>query len=346
LDRVIKDSELITVILISSGDSKIRGTPFDEQINAAYQQSHDQQQKARMPFVTVLRAKKGRAAEYVVNTPPWPLQIPRLVQETNVAETLHEKLREAVRQPPTSNVPPLIISGKKPPPEQPPAPKTDLAPAKPAVTPAVVTVAVTNEPATTKAPEPVAPPTEIAKAEPAPLVPIKSVTEPPPTPVPAPAKASESKQEPAKGGEATAVATAPAQPEPTPPAPAPKPGPAPVATEPPKPPAVTRKSPETSPAPAAIQDPAVTKASDVAAAQTTTSRASSPVAASSSTPKGPAQSATAIPAESLLRSRNILIAALLLAVVAIGVVLLFLRRSRAAPQTSFITRSFEREKGP
>src|ERR1019366_5404819 len=70
LSRVIKDSELITVILISSGDGRIRGTPFDDQLNEAYRQWHAQQQKARMPFVTVLRARRGQAIRCVVNTPP------------------------------------------------------------------------------------------------------------------------------------------------------------------------------------------------------------------------------------------------------------------------------------
>jgi hypothetical protein len=47
-----------------------------------------------------------------------------------------------------------------------------------------------------------------------------------------------------------------------------------------------------------------------------------------------------------MRARNIWIAALLLAVVAVGIAFLLMRRSRTAPQGSLITRSFEREKGP
>ena len=78
MGRVISDSKLLTVILISSGDWKIRGTPFDDRINGSYQQWRDQQQKARMPFVTVLRARNGQVGDYAVNTPPWPLQVPRL----------------------------------------------------------------------------------------------------------------------------------------------------------------------------------------------------------------------------------------------------------------------------
>ena len=100
LDRVIKGSAHITVILISSGDDKMRGTPFDSRINEFYQKWHDQQQKARMPFVTVLRARAGQLADYTLNTPPWPTQLPRLSQETLNAEALQNKLLEALRNPP------------------------------------------------------------------------------------------------------------------------------------------------------------------------------------------------------------------------------------------------------
>src|ERR1039458_3853602 len=80
LNQVIKDSRLLTVVLVSSGDQKMRGTLFDAQINEFWQKWHTPQQKARMPkfwqkwhtpqqkarmpFVTVLRAKAGKLAEY------------------------------------------------------------------------------------------------------------------------------------------------------------------------------------------------------------------------------------------------------------------------------------------
>ena len=56
LDRVIKNSERITVVLISSGEERIQGTPFDNQIRDFYQRGRSPQRKAHMPFVTILRA--------------------------------------------------------------------------------------------------------------------------------------------------------------------------------------------------------------------------------------------------------------------------------------------------
>src|SRR5208283_5183287 len=102
--------------------SKTRGTPLEDRINASYQQWRDQQQKARMPFVTILRARNGEVGAYAVNTPPWPLQVPRLAEEPKVTEAIQDKLLEALHNAPTSTVAPLIISGRKPKPKPAPTP--------------------------------------------------------------------------------------------------------------------------------------------------------------------------------------------------------------------------------
>src|SRR5213594_3829612 len=60
MEGVIKNSEFITVILISTGEQPIQGTPLDEQINDFHKLWNAEQQKARMPFITVLRATNGK----------------------------------------------------------------------------------------------------------------------------------------------------------------------------------------------------------------------------------------------------------------------------------------------
>jgi hypothetical protein len=524
LSRVIEASEVITVILISSGDFKIRGTPFDDRINAAYLQFRDQQQKARMPFVTVLRARHGEVVDYIVNTPPWPLQMPRLIEESRSVEAPRGKPSEALQNAPPTTVPPLIVSGKKPKPEPAVVSRPEPAAAKVEPPPPVVAGAVTNEPAVGKRPEPAASPAEVARVEPAPVVPAKPVTEPVPAPKPAsepktetvkspeakatesvpsktealasvvagavtnepavvkrpepaaspaevarvepalvvPAKpaaelipkpapepkpVSEPKTETVKAPEARVNEPAPVKPEPVPPplALAPKPGPA-LAKAEPLPPAVTAtvakepaqakrpepavppvevarveptpvvpakpateptpkpvpapksvgepkseivKAPEAmatepaaakpeavsplpaakpkpgptiteqskpspspgvktgpAPAPATIPEALPATTSSAVTEQGTTSNSSSLTPLPASRPEPSAQSATAAPGESLMRTRNLWIAAVLLAVVAVGFAFLLTRRSRPAPQGSLITRSFEREKGP
>ena len=46
IGQVIRNSDLITVILVSDGLSKIHGTIYDEQINQAYDKWREQQRKA------------------------------------------------------------------------------------------------------------------------------------------------------------------------------------------------------------------------------------------------------------------------------------------------------------
>jgi hypothetical protein len=382
LIRIVENSELITVVLISSGDSKIRGTPFDEQINAAYQQFREQQQKARMPFVTVLRARHGQIVDYVVNTPPWPLHLPPLPEESKSVEGPHGKPLEALHNAPASTVPPLIVSGKKPQPEPRLLPKPAPAPAR-----TEVAATVTNEPPVVKLPEPAIPPAKVAKVEPAPVVPAKPVTEPVPVPqvvsvpqaetvkvpeakatepapvkpealpappapvakpqpVPAPKVLSEPKAETVKAPEVKVTETAPAKPDAVHPPPAPRPKPEPVISEQPKPTPAPGVKTVLAPAPAAIPEALPVSTPSAAVDQVVTSNSSALAPPPSSRSAPPAQSATAAPGESLLSTRNLWIAAVLLAVVVVGFAFLLARRSRPVPQGSLITRSFEREKRP
>jgi hypothetical protein len=110
LDKVIKDSESITVILISSGEEAMTGTPFDDQINELYKNWRAEQEKTRMPIVTVLRAKRGKMVGFSVTPPPWQIEIPSWPAEPSVTKV-------AAPPPPKvqpSTVPPLIVTGKKP----------------------------------------------------------------------------------------------------------------------------------------------------------------------------------------------------------------------------------------
>jgi hypothetical protein len=111
--EVVKDSEFITVVIISDGSSPISGTPFDAKINASFKEWQAQQKQSQMPFLTILRAKAGKITEYVVNTPPFPLELPPLPPELLVPP----KAREIKPAPPVAKpvaLPNLILSGRKP----------------------------------------------------------------------------------------------------------------------------------------------------------------------------------------------------------------------------------------
>jgi hypothetical protein len=201
LNGVVEDSRLLTVVLVCSGEQPIQGTPFDDRINAACRLWRDQQQKARMPFVIVLRAKDSKLADFAVSPAPWPVELPPLVRELPAATAsaqagaapASDSAARATN--PTPVVPPLIVSGKKPMPAPAPKPPEPIGEnPQPAATisttgtpPAVLmaSAAVPSAAPTFRAAEPpaVAPP---AKTEP-PTPPTAPPTSPPKLSEPAPA---------------------------------------------------------------------------------------------------------------------------------------------------------------
>lgn len=376
LSRLIKGSPLITIILISSSEEQIHGTPFDAQINQFYQKWQDVQQKARMPFVTVLRARDGRLTDFTVNTPPWPVQMPPLPQEAQIAESVQPRTPKVARTTPPPIAQPLIVSGQKTQPKETPTPK--LEPAGVAVhAPAPATAAPSAAQSLTA--NPLAPPptpAEAAKPETASVVAEKPAVALSAKPSTAPLPVLEPKMEIAKGPKTKPSVSPPAAPEAVPAPPPPAPETKPVAREFPKP----APAPESSPAPAPrpVAEPKVdiakvtetkpaasapskvevapalpTPAPKPVAAPAFTHEASSDVAAARpaptalpSVPAPPVQTATAVPPGTLVGWPIIWIAGLVLAVVAIGFVILLRRRSHAAPGASLITQSFERKNKP
>ncbi len=114
LDHLITKSAFITVILVSSGEEKIQGTPFDERINDSFKQWRDEQRKAGMPLVTVLRAKRGRVTDYSVNAAPFPVEMPPLPPELQAAAVAGKKPAAPPQTATPAVVPSLIVHGKKP----------------------------------------------------------------------------------------------------------------------------------------------------------------------------------------------------------------------------------------
>jgi hypothetical protein len=169
MGQLIKASEFITIILISDGSSEMKGTPFDDKINASYRSWVKEQQKSQMPIVTLLRARRGQITDYAVNTPPWPLEMPPLPAELlQVAKPAPPAPPPA---PPPDIVPSLYVSGKKPEPAIAPAATNTVMAAVPEIAaPAEpVEIPATNKsiPVPTK-PEPPSPPAVAAPAVPVP----------------------------------------------------------------------------------------------------------------------------------------------------------------------------------
>jgi hypothetical protein len=117
LSSLIKESQSLTVILITSGESDIQGTPFDKQINQAFTLWRAEQEKARMPFVTVLRIHEGKFAGFTVNPAQWPIELPpapwlAAPQKPMIADKT--AVKSLVTQADAQIKGALIFTGKKP----------------------------------------------------------------------------------------------------------------------------------------------------------------------------------------------------------------------------------------
>lgn len=137
LERIVKSSTKLTVLLVTDGEQKAFGTPFDREISSAFERNFKMQQKAREPFITVLRASRGQLINASVNLMPWPVEFPAFPPEPALVEA--PKPKPLVPTPaPHPPVPSLIVIGKKP--------EADAATNTPAATNVIEGVTATNAP--------------------------------------------------------------------------------------------------------------------------------------------------------------------------------------------------------
>ena len=190
MSRVIKNSQRITVILISDGTGSIQGTPFDNDISNLQKKYARELRSAHVPFITVLAARDGAVFDYAINYPGL-VAIPHTANPEMPAKT-NAPIAAAISNPATN------------------------APAKPRPTRSIIMSAATNVVhAAAPAPATVAAPVAAPPAQPAPPLAVTPVSAPPPAAVVAPAPASQ----PAK------AAVAPSPPEIAPPQTQPAPPP-------------------------------------------------------------------------------------------------------------------------
>lgn len=209
LQRLVKESERLTVLLITDGSEPVSGTPFDSNINEFFNKNSWKQKQKRMPITIVLRSFRGKFASFTINPAPWPVQFPDFPPAPKVAAKPKSKPPPKQAAPPPT-APPLIVVGE--PPE--PAPVTPVVPAEPTETkpasteatgassnpaspsvgPATPNAAKPTEaaaptsPATTVQPKPdAAPAANLTIPEPKPAPPnTTAAIQPPPTVRPAP----------------------------------------------------------------------------------------------------------------------------------------------------------------
>ncbi len=76
LSRSFRESGTTTFLLVTSGEGQMLGTTVDDRINQAWRQWRDQQQKARMPLLTLFRTQDGKLTHWTGTPAPWPVEMP------------------------------------------------------------------------------------------------------------------------------------------------------------------------------------------------------------------------------------------------------------------------------
>jgi hypothetical protein len=77
LNKVVQNSERLTVLIFCDGGEKFTGTPFDDGINQIFDQKRNDQKSAGQPFVILLRSQLGQYIGCSVGLPPQPLTYPQ-----------------------------------------------------------------------------------------------------------------------------------------------------------------------------------------------------------------------------------------------------------------------------
>jgi hypothetical protein len=129
INKIAENSDRLTVVFISSGETEMSGTRYDDVINHLAGNWRAEQQKARMPIVIVLRASRGDFVATAVSPAPWEIEVPAWPQR--VLAALAAKTSSASAAAPKSPIAPaatnggaLIFTGKK----SNPAPAASLSP--------------------------------------------------------------------------------------------------------------------------------------------------------------------------------------------------------------------------
>jgi hypothetical protein len=107
LSPIAESSSHLLVLFVTSGESTLSGTPFDEPVNRAWKSWRSEQQRAKTPLVTAFRVRNGRLVDYTVNPGNWPVDLPPLPREQA------EKQPMVQTRPPKKAAAPLIVVGKK-----------------------------------------------------------------------------------------------------------------------------------------------------------------------------------------------------------------------------------------
>ena len=112
LQNIVKASQKLTIIWITTGNDHLTGLPFDKAIDELQKEFRESFRKQHIPFVTLLAVRKGGLADFTVNPGDAKLRLPELMEkEAAAAQVVETKPApiEVVAPVPLEKKPPLII---------------------------------------------------------------------------------------------------------------------------------------------------------------------------------------------------------------------------------------------
>jgi len=113
LDRLVRDSDRLTVLIFCDGNGKIQGTPFDDAINASFTQNQRAFGEMKQTFIIVLRTQFGQYIGYTMNSSATGVNFPEfppLPQPPAPPPTVKTN-PSPPPPPPVVEAPPLVIVG-------------------------------------------------------------------------------------------------------------------------------------------------------------------------------------------------------------------------------------------
>ena len=116
--RVVQNVGDLTVVLVSNGETPVKGTPFDDAINARFTELAPVMKQAGVTLNTVLVAQDGEFVAWAVNSPEFLIEMPSLpartgkkkFQAAQAEKAAATAKAEAAAEKPRVAIPPLIIT--------------------------------------------------------------------------------------------------------------------------------------------------------------------------------------------------------------------------------------------
>ncbi len=111
VNRIVKNVEDLTVILISNGETPLTGTPFDEAINGRARELSPEMKLKKATVNTALVAQEGKFVAWALNSPQFLVEIPLVAPRSRpVKVELPVAAPVAVVKPASAAAPPRVAS--------------------------------------------------------------------------------------------------------------------------------------------------------------------------------------------------------------------------------------------